>query len=56
MDEEYLTRSNCLESVAVDNFMKIKLNKMVVTWMESAQREQNQRKLKLGTWNESNRL
>ena len=29
---------------------------MIVIRMESKHRERNQRKLKLGTWNESNRL
>ena len=37
--------------------MKTRLYKMVVMQMESSSlRERNQRKLKLGTWNESNRL
>ena len=49
MDNEYLTRSNFLESVVVDNFMKTMLDKMVVIQMESRQRERNQRKLKLDT-------
>ena len=30
MDNNYSTRSNFLESVAVDNFMKTRLDKMVV--------------------------
>ena len=51
MDNEYSTRSNFLESLTVENFMK-----MVVIRMESRQRERNQRKLKLSTRNESNRL
>ena len=50
MDNEYLTRSNFLESVAIDNFMKMRLDKMVVIQMETRQREQNQRKLKLGSY------
>ena len=49
MDNEYLTRSDFLESVAVDSFMKTRLDKMVVIRMESRQRERNQRKLKLDT-------
>ena len=49
MDKEYSTKSSFLESVAVDNFMKTRLDKMVVIRMESRQRERNQRKLKLGT-------
>ena len=49
MDQEYTARSNFLESVAVDNLMKTRLDKMVVIRMESRQRERNQRKLKLGT-------
>ena len=49
IDNEYLTRSNFLESVVVDNFMKTMLDKMVVIQMESRQRERNQRKLKLDT-------
>ena len=48
-DNEYLTRSNFLESVGVDNFMKTRLGKMVVIRMGSRHRQQNQRKLKLGT-------
>ena len=50
MDNEYLTRSSFLESVAIDNFMKMRLVKMVVIQMETRQREQNQRKLKLGSY------
>ena len=49
MYNEYSTRSNFLESVAIDNFLKMRLDKMVVIRMESIQKEQNQRKLKLGT-------
>ena len=56
MDNEYLTRSNFLESVAVDNFVKTRLEEMLVIRMESRQRERNQRKLKLRTRNELNRL
>ena len=48
MDNEYSTRSNFLESLAVDNSMKIRLDKMVMIQMETRQRERNQRKLKLG--------
>ena len=47
--DEYSTGSNFLESATVDNFMKTRLDKMVVIRMESTQRERNQRKLKLGT-------
>ena len=50
MDNEYLTRSSFLEKVAVDNFMKTRLDKMVVIEMETRQRERNQRKLKLGSY------
>ena len=50
MDNEYLTRSSFLEKVAVDNFMKTRLGKMVVIQMETRQRERNQRKLKLGSY------
>ena len=49
MNNKYLARSNFLESVAVDNFMKTRLDKMVVIRMESIKREQNQRKLKLSS-------
>ena len=48
MNNEYLTSLKILESVTVDNLMKTRLGKMVVIRMESRQREQNQRKLKLG--------
>ena len=51
MDNEYSTRSIFLESVAVDNFMKTRLDKMVVIRMESKKREKNQEKLKLGILN-----
>ena len=50
MDNEYSTRSNFLESVAVDNFIRMRLDKMVVIQMETRRREQNQRKLKLGSY------
>ena len=50
MNNEYLTRSSFLEKVAVDNFMKTRLDKMVVIQMETRQRERNQRKLKLGSY------
>ena len=49
MDNEYSTRLNFLERVAVDNLMKTRLDKVVVIQMESRQKERNQRKLKLGT-------
>ena len=39
MDNKYLTRSNFLESVAVDNFMKTRLDKMAVIQMETRQRK-----------------
>ena len=48
MDNEYSTRSNFLESLAIDNSMKMRLDKMVVIQMETRQRERNQRKVKLG--------
>ena len=41
MDDEYSTRSIFLESVAVDNFMETRLDKMVVIRMESRQSESN---------------
>ena len=50
MDNEYSTRSNFLESLAIDNSMKMRLDKMVVIQMETRQRERNQRKLKLGSY------
>ena len=46
MHNEYSTRSNLLESVAVD-VMETRLDKMVVIRMESRQRERNQ-KVKAG--------
>ena len=49
MDNEYSTRLNILESLTVDNFMKARLDKMVVLQRESRQSKRNQRKLKLGT-------
>ena len=49
MDNEYLERSNFLESVVVDNFMETRLDKMVVIRIESRQRERSLRKLKLDT-------
>ena len=52
MDKEYLTKLIFLESVAIYNLMKMRLYKIVVIWMESRQREQNQRKLQPVTWNE----
>ena len=55
IDNEYSTISNLLESVAVDNLTKMRLDKVVVIQMESRQREQNQGKLELGTWKETNR-
>ena len=48
MHDEYSTRSNFLESLAVDNSMKMRLDKIVMIQMETRQRERNQRKLKLG--------
>ena len=36
--------------------MKMMLDKMVVIWMESRKRQQNQRKLKLGTRKQLNKL
>ena len=49
MDNEYSARLNILESLTVDNFMKARLDKMVVLQTESRQSKRNQRKLKLGT-------
>ena len=46
MHNEYSTRSNLLESVAID-VMETRLDKMVVIRMESRQRERNQ-KVKAG--------
>ena len=51
MGKEYSRKSNVLESAAVDNLMKL-----LVIRMESRQREWTQRKLKLGTWNDSKDL
>ena len=48
MDNEYLARSIFLESLVVGNFMKARLDKIVVIRMESRQSKRNQRKLKLG--------
>ena len=56
MGKEYSRKSNVLESVAVDNLTKMRLDKLLVIRMESRQREWTQRKLKLGTWNESKDL
>ena len=53
MGKECSRKSNVLESVAVDNLMKMRLDKLLVIRMESRQREWTQRKLELGTWNES---
>ena len=47
MENEYLTRSNFLESVAIDNFMKMRLDKMVVIQMETRQRTKSE-KVKAG--------
>ena len=43
MDNKYLTRSNFLESVVVDNFMKMRLEKMGVIRMESRQRTKSEK-------------
>ena len=56
MGKEYSRKSNVLESVAVDNLMKMRLDKLLVIRMESRQREWTQRKLKLATWNDSKDL
>ena len=53
MGKGYSRKSNVLESVAVDNLMKMRLDKLLVIRMESRQREWTQRKLELGTWNVS---
>ena len=45
MDNEYSARSNFIESMAVDNFMKMRLDKMFAIQRESRQRKQNQRTL-----------
>ena len=42
MSNEYSTRSNFLESVAVDSLMKTRPDKMVVIRMESRQRRENE--------------
>ena len=39
MAKEYSRKSNVLESVAVDNLMKMRLGKLLVIRMESRQRE-----------------
>ena len=39
MGKEYSRKSNVLESVAVDNLMKMRLDKLLVIRMESRQRE-----------------
>ena len=39
MDNEYSTRSSFLESLAIENFIKTSLDKIVVIRMESRQRE-----------------
>ena len=43
MDNKYLTRSNFLESVVVDNFMKMRLEKMGVIRIESRQRTKSEK-------------
>ena len=43
MDNKYLTRSNFLESVVVDNFLKMRLEKMGVIRMESRQRTKSEK-------------
>ena len=43
MDNKYLTRSNFLESVVVDNFRKMRLEKMGVIRMESRQRTKSEK-------------
>ena len=47
MDNEYSTRSNFLESLAIDNSMKMRLDKMVVIQMETRQRTKSE-KVKAG--------
>ena len=42
MNNEYSTRPNFLESVAVDSLMKTRPDKMVVIRMESRQRRENE--------------
>ena len=53
MDNKYLTRSNFSESVAVDNFMKTRLDKMVVIQVETRQRMKSG-KVKAGWLHETN--
>ena len=48
MDNKYSTRLNFLENVAVDNFMKTRLDKMVVIQMESRQRKTKSEKVEAG--------
>ena len=55
MDKEYLTRLIFLESVAIDNLMKMRLDKMVVIPMESRQRAKSE-KVKAGYMKQTNRL
>ena len=57
MDNEYSTRSNFLESVAVVKLMRMGLGKMVVIRLENAQRERKE-KVKAGYMKriKSNRL
>ena len=49
MDNKYSTRLNFLENVAVDNFMKTRLDKMVVIQMESRQRKTKSEKVEAGS-------
>ena len=53
MDNKYSTRSNFSESVAVDNFMKTRLDKMVVIQVETRQRMKSE-KVKSGWLHETN--
>ena len=53
MDNKYSTRSNFSESVAVDNFMKTRLDKMVVIQVETRQRMKSE-KVKAGWLHEMN--
>ena len=57
MDNEYSTRSNFLESVAVVKLMRMRRGKMVVIRLENAQRERKE-KVKAGYMKriKSNRL
>ena len=48
MDNKYSTRLNFLENVAVDNFMKTRLDEMVVIQMESRQRKTKSEKVEAG--------